>query len=99
MTALYVMSFFLVFQLAPLGCNLLAVDNDHEGMRPDKLREALSRWSPSDADNPESDIPRVVYTIPNGANPTGYSLSLERRHEIYQVIEYLPFLCPFSLLT
>ena len=72
-------------QLRPLGVKFLSVENDHNGMKPEKLREVLSNWNPSDATNPQSDIPKVLYTVPNGCNPTGASLSLSRRKEIYKV--------------
>lgn len=72
-------------QLRPLGCNLLSVETDHHGMIPDSLRSVMSKWKPSDKTDPQSDIPRVLYTIPNGVNPTGASLTYDRKQEIYQV--------------
>ena len=72
-------------QFVPKGCNLLPIETDEDGMKPESLRSVLSGWKPEDAKNPMSDIPRVVYTIPNGVNPTGTSLSTNRRKEIYQV--------------
>ncbi|CAH1267494.1 AADAT [Branchiostoma lanceolatum] len=69
----------------PLGCNLLPVETDQLGMRPDALRDVLSRWKPEDCKNPQSDIPKVLYTIPNGGNPTGATMSLDRRQEIYEI--------------
>ena len=71
--------------LRPMGCNLLGVQTDKDGTIPDSLRAALSRWRPEDAKNPDSDIPRIYSTIPNGVNPTGFSTSTERRHEVYKV--------------
>ena len=65
------------------------METDAEGMRPDSLRKVLSRWKPEDAKKEKSDIPRVIYTIPNGVNPTGNSLSVPRRKEIYQVCRLL----------
>lgn len=72
-------------QLKPLGCNLMGVDTDHQGMQPDHLRSVLSKWKPEDAKDPESDIPKILYTIPNAGNPTGVSQTLQRKEEIYQV--------------
>lgn len=67
--------------------NLIPIKIDHHGMQPDSLKEALSRWKPEDALDPNSDIPKVIYTIPNFQNPTGASLSEERKREIYEVID------------
>ena len=30
-------------------------------------------------------VPKILYTIPNGGNPTGYSISEERRRKIYEI--------------
>ena len=65
--------------------NLLAVETDHHGMKIDSLMKALSKWKPSSHLDPTSDVPKVMYTIPNGVNPTGASLTLERKQEIYKV--------------
>lgn len=77
-------SFYL--QVRPLGCNLIGVPTDQHGIIPTALKEVLSRWRPEDATNPEKNNPKVLYTIPNGGNPTGASLTEERKIEIYQVI-------------
>ena len=53
--------------------NVIGVDSDSEGLRPELLREALARaprW------------PKFLYLIPNFQNPTGTSLSPSRRAEI-----------------
>ena len=76
---------FVPVKLRPLGVNILPVETDHEGMKPEMLKQILSRWKPEDALNPQSDIPKALYTIPNGVNPTGASLSLTRKKEIYKV--------------
>ncbi|XP_070553938.1 kynurenine/alpha-aminoadipate aminotransferase, mitochondrial-like isoform X2 [Ptychodera flava] len=72
----------------PLGCNILDVDSDGDGMKPGHLREILSRWNPSDVSKPREevpDIPRILCLIPNGGNPTGAGLTMERRKEIYEI--------------
>ena len=51
----------------------------------------MEQWSPEDANNPESNIPKLIYTIPSCGNPTGVSASLERKKEIYVVYAYLCF--------
>jgi 2-aminoadipate transaminase len=54
----------------------LEVPVDADGMRIDALRQAL-RTSP----NP----PKLIYTVPTFQNPSGTSLSLDRRHELLAV--------------
>ncbi|KAK9453890.1 pyridoxal phosphate-dependent transferase [Dipodascopsis uninucleata] len=51
---------------------------DLEGILADKLDEQLNNW--------EGPKPRLLYTIPTGQNPTGGTLSEERRRAVYQVL-------------
>uniref|UniRef100_A0A8C7SU11 Aminoadipate aminotransferase n=1 Tax=Oncorhynchus mykiss TaxID=8022 RepID=A0A8C7SU11_ONCMY len=71
--------------LQPLGCNLINVPSDQHGMIPDGLKEVLSRWDPADVHKPHSTVPRVLYTIPNGGNPTGASMITQRKRDIYEL--------------
>ncbi|XP_064636608.1 kynurenine/alpha-aminoadipate aminotransferase, mitochondrial-like isoform X2 [Lineus longissimus] len=71
--------------LRPKGANLIGVETDHQGMKPSSLREALSKWKPEDSKDPLSDIPKILYTVPNGGNPTGMSTTENRKKEIYQI--------------
>nr|XP_061810834.1 kynurenine/alpha-aminoadipate aminotransferase, mitochondrial-like [Nerophis lumbriciformis] len=66
--------------LQPLGCNIVNVPSDQHGMIPAALKEVLSRWDPSD-----SRRPKVLYTIPNGGNPTGASMTAQRKKEVYEL--------------
>jgi len=68
--------------LGPLGVNLKGVSTDSGGMIPSELRRVLDNW---DSENKGRRKPRVLYTIPTGSNPTGGSLSLERKNEIYDI--------------
>ena len=72
-------------QLRPLGCRILPVKTDHNGLIPSSLREALSQWTPGAPDDQQNPVPKILYTVPNGVNPTGASLTLERKQEIYEV--------------
>ena len=54
-------------------------------MIPDSLRQVLSPWTPQDAKDPSSDIPKLLYIIPTTQNPTGATLTLQRKKEIYEV--------------
>ncbi|XP_034627878.1 kynurenine/alpha-aminoadipate aminotransferase, mitochondrial-like isoform X3 [Trachemys scripta elegans] len=69
--------------LKPLGCNIINVPSDQYGIIPKALKEILSRWSPEDV-RKHNNIPKFLYTIPNGGNPTGTSLTTDRKKEIYQ---------------
>lgn len=73
-------------QVQPLGCNIINVPSDQYGMIPEALKDVLSRWDPADAQKPGSDVPRVLYTIPNGGNPTGASMTAERKQKVYKVV-------------
>ncbi|KAM8969719.1 kynurenine/alpha-aminoadipate aminotransferase, mitochondrial isoform 3-T3 [Sarcophilus harrisii] len=79
-------------KLRPLGCNIIGVGSDQYGVIPDSLRAALSRWRPEDAQNPERQTPKFLYTVPNGSNPTGTSLTYERKKEIYELARKYDFL-------
>ncbi|XP_076144990.1 kynurenine/alpha-aminoadipate aminotransferase, mitochondrial [Alosa pseudoharengus] len=71
--------------LQPLGCNIINVPSDQHGMIPEGLQDVLSRWDPADAHKPGSNVPRVLYTIPNGGNPTGASMTAERKQQVYDL--------------
>uniref|UniRef100_A0A0B8RQC7 Kynurenine/alpha-aminoadipate aminotransferase, mitochondrial n=1 Tax=Philothamnus irregularis TaxID=1899461 RepID=A0A0B8RQC7_9SAUR len=78
--------------LRPLGCNIINVLSDQHGMIPKALKEVLSRWDPEDVKKLKNDTPKFLYTIPNGGNPTGASLTTERKKEIYQLARQYDFL-------
>ncbi len=56
----------------PCQPSYVAVEMDGEGMRMDQLEAALSA-------NPNT---KMIYTVPDFQNPTGVTLSLERRHRL-----------------
>jgi 2-aminoadipate transaminase len=58
-----------VFQAA--GVRLLTVPLDERGMRVDLLEQILARSRP-----------KLIYTLPTFQNPTGVTLSLERRYQL-----------------
>ena len=53
------------------GANIVAVPTDNEGMIPEAAEEAIKKYSP-----------KLLYIIPTFQNPTGTTLSLERRKAI-----------------
>ncbi|GAB1606308.1 kynurenine/alpha-aminoadipate aminotransferase, mitochondrial-like isoform X1 [Argonauta hians] len=71
--------------LRPLRPRLLGIKTDKDGIIPSELLKALSPWSPEDAKDPNSDIPKVIYMVPTLGNPTGVNYSLERKKEIYEI--------------
>lgn len=77
--------FICAQQLKPLGCNIINVASDEYGIIPDSLKEVLSKWKPEDSKNPKKNTPKFLYTVPNGNNPTGNSLTSNRKKEIYEV--------------
>lgn len=54
------------------GANFVGIDMDDDGMRMDHLEQALS-------EHPET---KLIYTIPNFQNPTGRTMSLDRRKKL-----------------
>jgi len=72
--------------LRPYGYNLVPVETDQFGMRADSLLSYMQQWSSGDVIDPESNIPKLIYTIPTCGNPTGVSSSIERKKEIYSVL-------------
>ena len=61
------------------GARVETVPVDAEGLRPDALAESLEALSREGA------RPKLLYTIPNFHNPTGATLSLERRHAVLEI--------------
>lgn len=66
--------------IRPLGCNLLPIETDAYGIVPNSLATEMGKYSRDD-----SNIPKVLYTIPNGSNPTGASTTLERKQQVLNI--------------
>ncbi|XP_057576245.1 kynurenine/alpha-aminoadipate aminotransferase, mitochondrial-like isoform X3 [Hippopotamus amphibius kiboko] len=81
-----------IHAVQPLGCNIINVSSDEQGIIPDSLREILSKWKPEDSKNPKKNTPKFLYTVPNGNNPTGNSLTTNRKKEIYELAREYDFL-------
>ncbi|SDG70879.1 PLP-dependent aminotransferase family protein [Desulfosporosinus hippei] len=56
------------------GAHILTVPLDEEGLRTDVLEQILSRHRP-----------KFIYTLPTFQNPTGTTMSLERRHQLLKL--------------
>ncbi|OUM51672.1 hypothetical protein BVG19_g791 [[Candida] boidinii] len=63
-----------------LDVNFVPVPMDAFGIIPEKLDELLDNWDESK----QGKKPKLLYTIATGQNPTGSSLSNERRAAIYK---------------
>jgi len=76
-----------LLKVKPMDCNLVGVKSDSHGLEPDDLQRVMSNWNPSDVDRESSDIPKLLYLIPNGGNPTGHALTLQRKQQIYKIAQ------------
>lgn len=81
-TVLYAMHRYtgIMASARPLGRRIIGVESDSEGM----LATALDTLC-QQLHSPAGPTPRVVYLTPTGSNPTGVTISAQRRHDIYGV--------------
>ncbi|ANZ76325.1 BA75_04174T0 [Komagataella pastoris] len=63
----------------------IPIPMDAEGILPEKLDEQLAKLE-------KSQLPKLLYTIPTGHNPTGSSLNKERKQAIYKLSQKYDFL-------
>ncbi|KAH7015589.1 pyridoxal phosphate-dependent transferase [Ilyonectria destructans] len=66
----------------PLGIKAVPVSADPEGIQSNKLRDLLTSW---DARSRGAKRPKVIYLVSVGSNPTGVTISAQRRREIYDL--------------
>jgi len=69
---------------APMGVRVAAVAMDENGMLPDALDRLLFTWDETVRGGPK---PFIVFTVPTGQNPTGWTQPLQRRRGIYAVAQ------------
>ncbi len=75
-------SYFLALRIfADHGLNVISIETDEHGMIPASLEEKLADHHP-----------RFLYLIPTFQNPTGHTLSQERREQIAKLAEKHNFL-------
>ncbi|CAF1603154.1 unnamed protein product [Rotaria sp. Silwood1] len=65
--------------LLAYGADIISIETDSNGMSAEHLNETLSNWPNSKG------LPKTLYTISTGSNPTGASMSLERKINIYDI--------------
>ncbi|KAI9148821.1 Aromatic amino acid aminotransferase [Paramyrothecium foliicola] len=66
----------------PLGVKAVPVAADAQGIRSNDLRSLLTGW---DETARGSRRPRILYLVSVGSNPTGITISAQRRKEIYEI--------------
>ncbi|KAJ2856581.1 Aromatic/aminoadipate aminotransferase 1, partial [Coemansia erecta] len=66
----------------PMGIRLAPVTMDGEGAMPEALDRLCANWSED-----QGKRPRVAYMIPTAQNPTGATMSAERKQAIYAVAQ------------
>ena len=71
--------------LQPFGVNLVGVATDGQGLRPDALASTLAELKAKGV------TPKALYVIPTGQNPSGATLSLERRKQIISLANQYDF--------
>eukprot|EP00298_Acanthocystis_sp_HF-20_P016618 c21531_g1_i2.p1 GENE.c21531_g1_i2~~c21531_g1_i2.p1 ORF type:complete len:434 (-),score=175.19 c21531_g1_i2:9-1310(-) len=67
--------------LRATGCHLVGIDIDKYGIRPDVLEHTLLTQQQSGV------MAKVLYMIPTGQNPSGNTMSLKRKREIYHIAQ------------
>lgn len=66
--------------LRPLGAEMIAVETDENGMDMDSLVQRIEQY--------QGKVPlKAIITVANGGNPTGSTLSLDRRHRLLAIAE------------
>jgi len=72
--------------MRPIGCNLIGVRCDAEGMVPEDLLRILEEAKQKGV------RPKVLYTVPTGQNPSGCTATEHRKQKLYQIA------CDWNLL-
>ncbi|KAL4255497.1 Class-I pyridoxal-phosphate-dependent aminotransferase-like protein [Pleurotus pulmonarius] len=71
-----------VATMVPYNIKPVAVPMDGLGMSSVGLRKILEKWDESTSGMPR---PRVMYIVPIGQNPTGATMGIDRKQEIYDI--------------
>ncbi|KAI0102949.1 aromatic amino acid aminotransferase-like protein [Nemania sp. FL0031] len=68
--------------ITPMGIKVFGVGIDEQGILPQALDDILSNW---DENARGARKPTVLYTVPSGQNPTGATMGVQRRKDVYDV--------------
>ncbi|UZJ57569.1 hypothetical protein CBS101457_006889 [Exobasidium rhododendri] len=88
--------------LTTLQANVVAVESDDQGLMATALEETLANWNttPKTAGKP---FPKLIYTTPTAANPSGTTASEERKRQILSIARKFGVLImeddPYMLLS
>ena len=66
--------------LNPLGANMIPIETDSDGMDTIDLEKKIEHFQ-------DKCNLKAIMTVANGGNPTGSTLSLERRHKLLDLAE------------
>ncbi|KAL0565611.1 hypothetical protein V5O48_016415, partial [Marasmius crinis-equi] len=76
---------------APMGCRGAPVDMDKDGIIPEALERLLERWNEAEM---RGKRPKLLYVIPVAQNPTGATMTLERKKAVYDIcVKYDVVIC------
>lgn len=67
--------------LQPMGAQLVGINTDKNGMNIDDLEKQLKKGNKGEG-------AKLLITVPNGSNPTGASLSLERKLRLLEIADH-----------
>ncbi|KZF26145.1 PLP-dependent transferase [Xylona heveae TC161] len=70
--------------LHPMGVKIAGIKMDSEGLIAEDLEETLNNWNEEERGAKK---PFVLYLVPTGQNPTGATMSFERRKQVYKVAQ------------
>ncbi|THH06381.1 hypothetical protein EW145_g4121 [Phellinidium pouzarii] len=72
--------------LTRLKCKIISIESDSEGIKPSSLKTVLENWPKS------RPLPKLLYTVPYGCNPSGATTPTDRRREILALARKYNFL-------
>ncbi|KAF9260461.1 PLP-dependent transferase [Marasmius fiardii PR-910] len=76
---------------APMGCRGVPIQMDKDGIVPQALQQVLGGWNEAER---RGKRPKLLYVIPVAQNPTGATLTLERKQAIYDIcVKYDIIIC------
>jgi len=70
--------------MKPIGVRIKGIPTDAQGLIPEAMEDILDGWDRYYGSSPK---PHVLYTIPTGHNPSGATMSEERRRAVYALAQ------------
>lgn len=71
--------------MKPFKVNLIPIEQDDYGLIPEHLEETLRDLKKKCDRDVGRKMPKILYVNPTAANPTGTTIPLNRRHQIYDL--------------